>query len=157
MKTRESTAKWQGSVACVVGLSPDNVWEILEFGRLSRWDPNAIESSDIVHGDGFSEGSIRCVVFKCGNGSRGMLYERLLNYDSHHFSYTYALDENPLGYEGYMASIKLEDCGDGNTFVQWSFEMDPMDDGELEDSVIGAIKRVFNRRLASLEGLMYHN
>lgn len=124
-------SKWQGSVACHVEMPVENVGEIVKFAGLSSWDPHAIESSDIVSGDGYCEGSIRCVVFKDGNGYRGILYERMLSYDFENLLYTYAMGENPFGYHGYKAAIEVQDSGDGSTSVQWSVELDPMDNAEL--------------------------
>ncbi|BBN04560.1 protein MpPKC4 [Marchantia polymorpha subsp. ruderalis] len=147
-------SKWYGSVSDTVSVSIDRVWEVAEFGNLSRWDPSSIESSDIVWGDGCSEGSIRCVVFRYSDGSPGSLYERITEYDPYDYTYTYVLDENPFGYENYESTFSLDDCGDGRTTVNWSFELDPMDDYS-RDNIVGHIEDVFQRRISLLETAAY--
>ncbi|KAL3692807.1 hypothetical protein R1sor_006458 [Riccia sorocarpa] len=143
--------KWYGSVSDTVAVDIDRVWEIAEFGNLARWDPTSIESSEIVWGDGCSEGSTRCVVFRYSDGTPGSLYERITSYDPYNYTFTYVLDENPFGYENYESTFSLEDCGDGRTTVTWSFELDPMDDYDQDTIDACQIRKntIWQRKLGS--------
>src|SRR5262249_45854954 len=98
--------------------SIERVWACFaDFGDLSAWAPG--RSRVPVEGRGV--GAVRTVEGDGGPPVR----ERLEAYDSAHHTFTYAMLESPFPFTGYVATVRLQDLGDGRTSIDWSSQFEP--------------------------------
>lgn len=125
--------KWTGGVHLVLNCNLDAAWSLLsDFMGLPKWAPT-ITVSRLVEGEANAVG---CVRF-CKGGSTTWVHERLLELDEAKHYMSYRMEENhfvfPQGFQGYVAKVQLGEAGEGQTSVNWTYEVDPVISVSRED------------------------
>ncbi len=83
----------------------------------------------------------------------GMLKERVILRDPATRTFSYAIDEHEMPAKNVVGTIRIDDLGNGNSFVSWSANLvlEPESAGQFGPMVQG----MYQTGLASLEA--YHN
>jgi len=117
-------------VSSVIGAPVDRVWgRIRGFNDLPRWHP-LIRDSRIE--DALPADKVGCVrSFHLQNGDQ--IREQLLGLSDYDMFCTYSILESPLGFEDYIATIRLTPVTDGDRcFIEWTAEFECSRDRESE-------------------------
>ncbi|KAK8491062.1 hypothetical protein V6N11_047106 [Hibiscus sabdariffa] len=146
--------KWCGSVCGIVDSPIDKVWTVVsQTKRLSQWMPMVERCTDLT-GDEGVPGYVRLVsgfMFPQQDGERSWIKERLVETDPTSHSYVYKMEASNVGLDGSVNSLKLTDYGDGSTFVNWSFEIDPLE-GATEDRIIDYLGFLYKSCINRIQG-----
>ncbi|KAE8695576.1 Laccase-10 [Hibiscus syriacus] len=109
----------------------DEVWTVVsQTKRLSQWMPVVERCTDLAGDEGIP-GYVRLVsgfMFPRHDGERSWIKERLVAMDPTSHSYVYKMEASNVGLDGSVNSLKFVDYGDGSTLVNWSFEIDPLEE-----------------------------
>ncbi len=128
-------ARVEGEVAAAVSA----VWEMLrDFGGLARWN-SGMECSC----DGSDVGAVREI--KMGGA---VIKERLEALDDTARSFSYSIVEGPIPVTGYLATVKLDDLGNGRTKVLWTSRFEPQ--GMPEADTVKLMESIYNGGIKSL-------
>ncbi|KAG9147391.1 hypothetical protein Leryth_019645 [Lithospermum erythrorhizon] len=144
--------KWGGSVQGLVDAPIDKVWLMVsQSSRLPEWMPMVEGCTDLAGEEGVP-GYIRLVsgfMFPQEDGDRSWIKERLISFDNSSFTYTYKMEAGNVGLDGSVNSIKLMDYGEDSTLVEWTFEIDPLENAYEENIIdyLGFIYRSFIQRI----------
>lgn len=96
-----------------------------DFLGLKLWAPIIAECYLLEN----EPNSVGCLRYVKGSDSF-WVHERLLeiDHDSHYMSYR--MEDNhfvfPHGYQGYVAKVRLGEAGEGQCWVSWTYEVDPV-------------------------------
>ncbi|HEX2485339.1 MAG TPA: SRPBCC family protein [Myxococcota bacterium] len=125
-----------------IGASADRVWDLVrDFGGLQRWAAG-IESVTL---SGEGVGAVRTLGMPGGL----VLQERLEGIDERARTLSYAIvGTHPLPFDGYLATIRLAEDGDG-TQVEWSSTFTPR--GGAESQAAGLIEGIYRGGIAGLK------
>ena len=122
--------------------SIERVWACFaDFGDLSAWAPGR----SLVPVEGRGVGAVRTVEGDGGPPVR----ERLEAYDPAHHTFTYAMLESPFPFTGYVATVRLEDLGDGRTSIDWSSRFEPS--GLPTEQIAQMIEGIYGMFIARLK------
>jgi len=131
--TNDSTAwnkpcaeKWTGGVHLLLNCNLDAAWRLQsDFMGLPKWVPT-ISVSRLVEGEANAVGCLRY----CKGSGTIWVRERLLEMDEAKHYMSYRMEENhfvfPQGFQGYVAKVQLGEAGEGQTWVNWTYEVDPV-------------------------------
>ena len=98
-----------------LGVPPARAWDaIRDYLAWPAWHP-AFESTQLLSGDGKSEGSVRVLTAKGG----AQFTEELMRYDTVHHRLKYRILESPAPVIGYESTLEVNPSKDGSTVV-WS-------------------------------------
>jgi Polyketide cyclase / dehydrase and lipid transport len=112
----------KGFASSVIDAPVDEVWtRIRDFNALPVWHP-AIDRSEIEGGR--PSEAVGCVrSFYLADG--GHIRETLLELSDARRSVTYDMQEGPMAWSNYVATLRLLPISDGNrTYIEWSAEFD---------------------------------
>ncbi|KAK8549432.1 hypothetical protein V6N13_027185 [Hibiscus sabdariffa] len=115
---------------------------------------DADERCTDLAGDEGVPGYVRLVsgfMFPQQDGERSWIKERLVETDSTSHSYVYKMEASNMGLDGSVNSLKLTDYGDGSTFVNWSFEIDPLE-GATEDRIVDYLGFLYKSCINRIQG-----
>ena len=116
-----------------IDASADKVWAVVsDFGGLDAFFPPVARSE----GSGSGVGMERQCTFQDG----AQIKETLLALDPDARSLTYNVhDPNPFPFEGYVATMRVNDLGEGSSELVWSAEFNAkgMSDQEVTDLLDG--------------------
>ncbi len=120
-----------------IDASPDKVWALIsDFGGIDAYFPPVTRSE----GSGSGVGMERQCTFPDGAQISETLLEmdhdaRSLKYDVH--------DPNPFPFEGYTATMRVNDLGGGSSELVWSAEYTAtgMSDQEVADMLDGLFQQ----------------
>ncbi len=120
-----------------INASPDQVWAIVsKFEELDKYFPPVARSE----GSGSGVGMERQCTFHDG----AQITETLLAMDDGKRSLTYNVhDPNPFPFTEYVATMRVDDLGEGNSEFEWSaqFKAQGMADEEVVDLLDGLFKQ----------------
>ncbi|XWS70308.1 hypothetical protein CRYUN_Cryun03dG0036800 [Craigia yunnanensis] len=131
----ETAPKWEGKVTAELkGSMAEQIWPFLEeFCNLDKLFPT-VDTCYRVEGTPGQPGLVR----HC-EGKLGWAKEKLLTIDPVNRSLSYEILENNIGFNNYMATLKVFPMeGDGKPAdckIEWSFIADPVEGLRLEDFV----------------------
>lgn len=95
--------------------APTKAWAaIKDFTAWQAWHP-AFATTDLVKGDGHTQGSVRVLITKDG----GKFTEELVSYDAAMRSYQYRIIDSPAPVADYVSTIEVKEAQYGSTVV-WS-------------------------------------
>ena len=95
--------------------APTKTWAaIKDFTAWQAWHP-AFASTDLVRGDGHTQGSVRVLITKDG----GKFTEELVSYNAASRSYQYRIIDSPAPVADYVSTIEVKEHNPGSTVV-WS-------------------------------------
>ena len=95
--------------------APGKTWATInDFATWQAWHP-AFAATDMVRGDGHSQGSVRVLMTKDG----GKFTEELVAYNAGSRSYQYRIIESPAPVADYVSTIEVKQTHAGSTVV-WS-------------------------------------
>ena len=95
--------------------APTKTWAaIKDFTAWQSWHP-AFATTDLVQGDGHSQGSVRVLITKDG----GKFTEELVSYNAASRSYQYRIIDSPAPVADYLSTIEVKETNAGSTVV-WS-------------------------------------
>ncbi len=117
------------------------VWALLsDFGGVKVGGPIA---SVTVEGEGV--GMVRTL----GLGG-GLVVERLDAYDPAAMTFGYSIlnDDSPLPVQGYAASVRIADLGDGTCRVDWSGNFEPR--GVAEADAVDVVEGIYKGGIAGV-------
>jgi hypothetical protein len=101
------------------------VWQLIGgFGSLPDWLPY-IPKSELTEG-----GRVRHLA----NPEGEAIVERLIAFDNHAMSYSYAILEAPFPVTGYLSTLKVVDLRDKGCLVEWSGRFTPQGVSDREAS-----------------------
>ena len=146
--------KWHGSVGGIVCAPIDKVWSLVsETKRLPQWMP-MVETCTALAGDEDEPGYVRLVsgfMFPQQDGERSWIRERLISMDSSSYTYVYVMEASNVGLDGSINSLKLVHYGDQSTLIQWSFQINPLEDVS-EDSIVDYLGFLYKSCINKIEG-----
>jgi uncharacterized protein YndB with AHSA1/START domain len=94
---------------------PTKTWAaIKDFTAWQLWHP-AFASTDLLRGDGNTQGSVRLLITKDG----GKFTEELVSYNAASHSYKYRIIDSPAPVADYLSTIEVKETKSGSTVV-WS-------------------------------------
>jgi hypothetical protein len=103
----------------VIGAPVDAVWELLKnFGNISNWHPDVLESRIESGGTGQKPGDIRSIRLRDGTAVR----EKLLAISDDSKSYTYSVIEAPFPIRNHCSTVTLSATPDDQTAITWTAE-----------------------------------
>ncbi|WP_372525777.1 SRPBCC family protein [Piscinibacter sp.] len=95
--------------------APTKTWAaIKDFTTWQAWHP-AFATTDLVRGDGHTQGSVRVLITKDG----GKFTEELVSYNAASRSYQYRIIDSPAPVADYVSTIEVKETQAGSTVV-WS-------------------------------------
>lgn len=146
--------KWHGSVGGIVCAPIDKVWTLVsQTKRLPEWMP-MVERCTALAGEEDEPGYVRLVsgfMFPQQDGERSWIRERLVSRDSSSHTYVYIMEASNVGLDGSINSIKLLDYGHQSTLIQWSFQINPLEDVS-EDSIVDYLGFLYKSCINKIEG-----
>jgi hypothetical protein len=146
--------KWHGSVSGIICAPIDKVWTIVsQTKRLSQWMP-MVERCTTLTGVEDEPGYVRLVsgfMFPQQDEERSWIKERLVSKDSSSHSFVYKMEASNVGLDGSINSLKLVDYGDESTLIQWSFEINPLEDVS-ENSLVDHLGFLYKSCINKIEG-----
>jgi fatty-acyl-CoA synthase len=120
-----------------IDASPDKVWAVVsDFGGIDTYLPPVARSEGSGSGVGMER---QCTFHDGAQISETLLAmdhdERSLKYDVH--------DPNPFPFEGYTATMRVNDLGEGGSELVWSAEFTAtgMSDQEVADMLDGLFQQ----------------
>lgn len=145
MDQKQVQAKWEGKVSArLVKSSVNQIWPLFtDFFNIHKWFPG-VETCYAVHGNNGEPGCIRY----CSSGSiktssndvvkpPSWAKERLIAVDHDEHTLIYEVLENNIGFESYVATIKIVPGGEEDSprgcVIEWSFAVDPIEGWALDD------------------------
>jgi hypothetical protein len=125
-----------------IGASADRVWDLVrDFGGIQRY-ASGIESVS-VQGEGV--GAVRTLTMPGGVS----LQERLEGLDDASRTLRYAIvGTHPLPFEGYLATVRLSEDGDGCQ-IEWSSQFEPR--AGAEGQAPGIVEGIYRAGIAGLK------
>ncbi|KAJ1426409.1 START-like domain superfamily [Sesbania bispinosa] len=154
MAIKVGNDKWHGSVGGIVCAPIEKVWTLIsQTKRLPEWMP-MVERCTGLDGDEDEPGYVRLVsgfMFPQEDGERTWIKERLVSLDSSSYSYVYRMEASNVGLDGSVNSLKLVDYGDESTLINWSFEINPLEDVS-EDSIVDYLGFLYKSCINKIEG-----
>ncbi|XP_010249530.1 PREDICTED: lachrymatory-factor synthase-like [Nelumbo nucifera] len=160
----QAQLKWEGKASAnLTGPTADQVWPLLEdFFSIHKWLP-ACDICERVEG---VSGQPGCIRYTAGNsissgtatGEETVSWakEKLVAIDSKERWFSYEVTENNIGFNSYVATIKVfplkddvEDEGEHGCEIEWSFVTDPIEGWALESllSYIHSSLQVMAKRM----------
>jgi hypothetical protein len=95
--------------------APTKTWAAInDFTTWQAWHP-AFATTDLVRGDGHTQGSVRVLITKDG----GKFTEELISYNAASRSYQYRIIDSPAPVADYVSTIEVKETQAGSTVV-WS-------------------------------------
>lgn len=95
--------------------SPAQTWAaIKDFTAWQQWHP-AFATTDLLRGDGHTQGSVRLLITKDG----GKFTEELVSYNAASHRYQYRIIDSPAPVADYLSTIEVKEAKAGSTVV-WS-------------------------------------
>lgn len=146
--------KWRGEVKDVVPAPIDKVWPILaDFDGLHKHFPQIFSACETVEGEKNKVGSLRTLAAPLPNGTTVEAKERLTSIDDVNYTTTYAIEEINFNWTGYNAKIDATSVENGQTLVNWSFELDP-DSTQTEEKALQTQQGLFQAIINLTKGLV---
>ncbi|XP_058759997.1 uncharacterized protein LOC131633301 [Vicia villosa] len=146
--------KWHGSISGIICAPIDKVWTIVsQTKNLPQWMP-MVERCTTLAGDEDEPGYVRLVsgfMFPQQDGERSWIKERLVSKDSSSHSYVYRMEASNVGLDGSVNTLKLVDYGDESTLIQWSFEINPLEDVS-ENNLVDYLGFLYKSCINKIEG-----
>ncbi|KAL5099089.1 hypothetical protein RYX36_003416, partial [Vicia faba] len=146
--------KWHGSISGIICAPIDKVWTIVsQTKNLPQWLP-MVERCTTLAGDEDEPGYVRLVsgfMFPQQDGERSWIKERLVSKESSSYSYVYRMEASNVGLDGSVNSLKLVDYGDESTLIQWSFEINPLEDVS-ENNLVDYLGFLYKSCINKIEG-----
>lgn len=99
---------------------------VSETKKLAEWMPVVERCTDLAGEEGVP-GYVRAVsgfMFPQRDGDRSWIKERLVAMDSTSHSHVHKMEVSNVGLDGSINTLKLVDCGDDSTLVNWSLISD---------------------------------
>ncbi|OVA20240.1 Polyketide cyclase/dehydrase [Macleaya cordata] len=142
----EPQQKWEGKASAkLIGHPANQVWPLFEdFLTIHKWLPG-VDTCNLVEG---VPGQPGCIRYCSGTAvpSDGIdeapiswVKENLLSIDSIQRCISYEVIEGNIGFENYIATIKLvsveDQDGQSGSEIEWSFVVDPIKGWRFEDLV----------------------
>jgi mxaD protein len=131
-----------------LAVAPARVWAaIQDFNAWQTWHP-AFASTEVVRGDGHSQGTVRALIARDG----GRFIEELTSFDAASRSYKYRIMESPAPVADYVSTIEVRAVGTGSAVV-WSsnFKVKP---GTSEADARALISGVYRAGLDNLAAVV---
>ncbi|KAJ6698041.1 LACHRYMATORY-FACTOR SYNTHASE [Salix purpurea] len=143
----KAQGKWEGKATVELkGPTADQVWPFFEdFCNLQKWLP-LVDSCHRVEGELGQPGLVRLCKFSkvSSDGSHEeteikWAKEKLIMIDPNERCLSYEILENNVGFQSYVATIKVLPINDGDgeghhgCEIEWSFVTDPIEGWPLED------------------------
>jgi hypothetical protein len=97
--------------------------------------------------------SVRALVAPLPDGGNVECNERLLHLDDVNHTTSYGMEKNNVGWTGYVGHISAKTVDNGQTLVEWGFEVNPMSI-MTEEEYAAAPKGLFALILRLLKGLV---
>lgn len=136
--------KWEGKVSARLnGTVADQIWPLFEdFFNFHKWFPG-LATCYGIHGTNGEPGCIRyCAGFSIpshsGGDSVSWSNERLIAVDDDSRSLSYEIVDCNIGFESYVATVKIVPQGDegqAGCVIEWSFTVDPVE-GWVRDDLV---------------------
>ncbi len=127
-----------------INASSETVWKMIgDYNHLDVWHPVVVGSK--VNKNENKPGVIR--ILTLGDGAK--ITEELVAHSNENMTYTYTITESPLPVSDYVATIDVNQNGNGKTIVSWTsnFNSDGVDDKKAMEIVSG----IYDAGLQSLE------
>jgi Polyketide cyclase / dehydrase and lipid transport len=127
--------------------APSRTWDMVkDFMHWQLWHP-AFVSTDLVRGDGRSEGTVRLLTTKEG----GKFTEELVSYNDASRTYRYRIIDSAAPVTGYVSTLMVKESKIGSSVV-WSstFKVKPGTSDEDARKLISGVYRAGLDNLASL-------
>ncbi|SHG83733.1 SRPBCC family protein [Marivita hallyeonensis] len=124
-----------------------DLWQtVSKMTGMEDWYPELISDSAVTDVDGREPARV------CTLKDGAMLKERVILRDVATRTFCYAIDEHGMPAKNVVGTIRIDDLGDGNSFVSWSANLmlEPENAGQFAPLVQG----MYEAGLASLEA--YH-
>ncbi|XP_025611357.2 uncharacterized protein [Arachis hypogaea] len=113
-----------------------------------------VESCTTLAGNEDEPGYVRLVsgfMFPQQDGDRSWIKEKLVSRDSSTHSYVYRMEACNVGLDGSVNSLRLVEYRDNSTLINWSFEINPLEDAS-EDSIVDYLGFVYKSCINRIEG-----
>ena len=95
--------------------TPSKTWAAInDFTAWQAWHP-AFATTDVVRGDGHTQGSVRVLITKDG----GKFTEELVSYNAASRSYQYRIIDSPAPVADYVSTIEVK-ASNAGSIVVWS-------------------------------------
>ncbi len=124
------------SIEQVFDLHEDSLWDLIgEFGNMSKW--TGLPASTCVQ-QGSGAGALRTLTLADGS----TIIDRLEAQTERSYSYSIVnIDDAPLPYSSYRATMKVERVSDTSSKLIWSGDFDP--DGISDDEAVAVARRMY--------------
>ncbi|RYQ99845.1 hypothetical protein Ahy_B07g087857 [Arachis hypogaea] len=146
--------KWHGSISAIICAPIEQVWSLVsQTKRLSEWMP-MVERCTTLSGNEDEPGYVRLVsgfMFPQQDGDRSWIKEKLVSMDSSTHNYVYRMEACNVGLDGSVNSLRLIEYRDNSTLINWSFEINPLEDAS-EDSIVDYLGFVYKSCINRIEG-----
>jgi mxaD protein len=127
-----------------IPVAAETLWHTIhQMTGMEVWYPGLIRESEVLEGDSVQPRRI------CSMQDGGTLKERILLRDAATRTFVYAIDSHPLPAKNVVGTIRIDDLGNGRSYVSWSasLALDPKNANQIAAMVTG----MYEAGLASLE------
>ncbi|OVA05590.1 Polyketide cyclase/dehydrase [Macleaya cordata] len=134
--------KWEGKASAnLIGTTADQVWLLCgDFLGIHKW-LRGIDTCELAEGVPGQPGCVRYVSSTMipTDGSDEAKFswakEKLLSIDTIQRCITYEVIESNIGFNSYVATIKVVSEDQGGSKIEWSYVVDPIKGWKFEDFV----------------------
>ncbi|RVW17232.1 hypothetical protein VitviT2T_004616 [Vitis vinifera] len=130
----EPEPRWEGkATAELKTTAPDQVWPLLEdFCGIHKWFPD-LDTSYQVEGEKGKPGLTRYCANNPGESGVKWAKEKLLTMDPIQRCFSYEVLDNNIGFNSYVATIKVLPVDGGGCRIEWSFASGPIEGWRSDD------------------------